>query len=178
MHKSNIKYPLVGIIYNWKGLKEENYLYTVEEMKKYDPQLLDDTLSNPNEFFSSQLIECANKTWEGILISNEEELYSFLTGELNDDIRDGEWYWENVLSDDLYGYKSNTLSDIMDELGIYHQQITSADNIRYPYLSECKDFEELKEALNIDVLDHIESFIAEYESLTSEERPKKINHYE
>ena len=23
-----MKYPLFGIIYNWKGLKEENYLYT------------------------------------------------------------------------------------------------------------------------------------------------------
>ena len=28
-----MKYPLFGIIYNWKGLKEENYLYTEEELK-------------------------------------------------------------------------------------------------------------------------------------------------
>ena len=30
-----MKYPLFGIIYNWKGLKEENYLYTEEELKQF-----------------------------------------------------------------------------------------------------------------------------------------------
>ena len=33
---------LFGIIYNWKGLKEENYLYTEEELKQFDNELYED----------------------------------------------------------------------------------------------------------------------------------------
>ena len=103
---------LFGIIYNWKGLKEENYLYTEEELKRFDEKLYEDCMAEPNKWHSSTEAPCAWKTWEGILIDNENMLNDFLNGKFNDLDRmedDEDWYWENVESNDLYGYASDTM---------------------------------------------------------------------
>lgn len=117
----------VGIIYNWKGLKEENYLYTLDEMAKYDFELLRDCINNPDVFNDSQKIECANKTWEGRLLRTDKEVKDFCNGHWNENIEllkqqnpkndYGDWYWENVLDNDLYGKKSETMKQNLDRLG-------------------------------------------------------------
>ena len=109
----------IGIVYDWKGLKEENYLYTLDEMAVHDFELLKDCLNEPDTFHGSVLIEVANKTWEGRLLRTEQEVRDFLNGrwnnnieemkEYNPDVDYSEWYWENVLDNDLYGKKSDTL---------------------------------------------------------------------
>ena len=117
----------IGIIYNWKGLKEENYLYTLDEMAEFDFELLRDCLNNPDTFNDSQKSECANKTWEGRLIKTDEEIRAFLRGCSNSDVEllkyknpetdYSDWYWENVLDNDLYGKKSETMKQNLDRLG-------------------------------------------------------------
>ena len=118
---------LIGIVYNWKGLKEENYLYTLDEIAKYDFELLKDCINNPETFNDSSKPVAANKTWEGRLLKTDEEVKDFLRGRCNEDIvclkeenpgtdYDG-WYWENVLDNDLYGEKSETMKRNLDRLG-------------------------------------------------------------
>lgn len=111
-------YPLFGIIYNWKGLKEENYLYTAEELKRFDEGLYKDCMAKPHEWHDSTLSECAWKTWMGIRLDDEFELEHFLTGDYNESLEtevDG-WYWENVKDNDLYGVTSNTMSEALKEI--------------------------------------------------------------
>ena len=113
-----MKYPLFGIIYDWKGLKEENYLYTAKELKKFDKELYDNCMAKPHEWHDSTKAECAWKTWMGFRIDDEFVLERFLTGDYNEDLEwevDG-WYWENVEDNDLYGYASNTMREALAEM--------------------------------------------------------------
>ncbi|MEE1084989.1 MAG: hypothetical protein UH850_14780 [Paludibacteraceae bacterium] len=116
-----MKYPLFGIIYNWKGLKEENYLYTAEELKKFDKELYDDCMKKPDKWHDSTMPDCSWKTWMGIAIKDKDELKWFLAGNDNDTERveyDEDWYWENVEDNDLYGYKSNTMIEALAKMKI------------------------------------------------------------
>lgn len=106
----------VGIIYNWKGLKEENYLYTLDELAEVDFKLLVECLNDPTTFILSQLIPCSWKTWEGRLLKTEEEVIEFLSGKFNDDAKCNgpDWYWENCVDNDLYGKDSYTMSEALE----------------------------------------------------------------
>lgn len=120
---------LIGIIYNWKGLKEENYLYTLDEMAKYDFELLRDCLNNPYYFNDSLRINSANKTWAGRLLETDDEVREFIGGKWNDDIDSlkrenpgvdySDWYWENVKDNDLYGEKSGTMRQALKRFGFF-----------------------------------------------------------
>lgn len=117
----------IGIVYNWKGIKEENYLYTLDEMAKYDFELLRDCLNNPDGFNNSSKAESADKTWMGRLLKTDEEVKDFLKGGWNDDIEllkwenpetdYSDWYWENVRDNDLYGEKSGTMKQALEKFG-------------------------------------------------------------
>ena len=112
---------LFGIIYNWKGLKEENYLYTEEELKRFDNELCEDCIAKPNEWHDSKKAECAWKTWMGILIDNESMLRDFLNGKFNDTERtevDEDWYWDNIESNSLYGHSSDTMRRVLEKLDV------------------------------------------------------------
>ena len=112
---------LFGIIYNWKGLKEENYLYTEEELKRFDKKLYEDCMAKPNEWCYSTMPVCGWKTWDGILIDSEEMLEKFLSGGFNDLERmevDEDWYWNNEENNDLYGYASDTMRKTLEKLNM------------------------------------------------------------
>lgn len=115
-----MKYPLFGIIYNWKGLKEENYLYTEEELRHFDKELYEDCVNGHlNEWHDSTMADCHWKTWMGFAITEKKYLEMFLSGEYNETERtdvDDDWYWENVEDNDLYGYKSNTMKEALIEV--------------------------------------------------------------
>lgn len=116
---ANIQYPLFGICYNWKGLKEENYLYTTEELKRFDPDLYWDCVQSPDEWHDSTLADCGWKTWMATKIDNERQLRAFISGGYNDTEREAEdedWYWENSLDNDLYGERSDTMKNVLNEL--------------------------------------------------------------
>ena len=110
---SKINLPLYGIIYNWKGLKEENYLYTGEELQRFDPELFEACNEQPGIFHDSTKVECAWKTWMGIRFDTEDDVKDFLSGGCNAfGDEDSDWYWENALDNDLYGEQSYTLIDV------------------------------------------------------------------
>ena len=114
-----MKYPLFGIIYNWKGLKEENYLYTEEELRLFDEELYESCMRGKLcEWHDSTKSECPWKTWMGFMITEEKYLKMFLSGQYNETERqdeDCDWYWENVLDNDLYGYPSDTMKQALAE---------------------------------------------------------------
>lgn len=107
----------IGLIYNWKGFKEENYLYTLDEMAELDFGLLAKCINHPTCFQESDKVECPWKTFEGRLLRSDEEVIQFLTGTWNDTSRMDEdseeytedWYWANQLNNDLYGVRSDTM---------------------------------------------------------------------
>lgn len=119
-----MKYPLFGIIYNWKGLKEENYLYTEDELKRFDKKLYDDCMQKPYEWHDSTLIDCAWKTWMGLRIDGEYTLEKFLEGDYNDEPaeNDDDWYWENSEDNDLYGYSSDTMKLALREMRVEYRE--------------------------------------------------------
>lgn len=118
----------IGIICNWKGLKEENYLYTLDEMADIDFPLLQACINDPDDLHSGWEFASANKTYDGILLRNDNEVRDFLSGEFNTDIEAmkainldtdySDWYWENVENNDLFGKPSSTLKNVMDRLQI------------------------------------------------------------
>ena len=118
-----MKYPLFGIIYNWKGLKEENYLYTAEELKQFDRQLYDDIMETPYEWHDSTKAACAWKTWMGFRIDGDYTLEKFLGGDYNDEPSEDDdgWYWENCEDNDLYGYSSDTMRLALKEMRIEYR---------------------------------------------------------
>lgn len=115
----------IGIIYNWKGLKEENYIYTPLELAEYDPTLLTNCLTSPNEWHPSTLSDCAWKTWEGTLLESDDEIRSFLNGDYNSDYEDecADWYWANEADNDLYGHTSHTMVNEIKRLNISEEYL-------------------------------------------------------
>lgn len=110
-----MNYPVFAIIYNWKGLKEENYLYTEQELKTFDKELYDDCISDVNNWHDSSKSVLACKTWTGKAILSDEDLKKFLSGEYNDKEDIGDWYWENSQLNDLYAIDSNTMKKALIE---------------------------------------------------------------
>ena len=128
----NLNLPLYGIICNWKGVKEENYLYTADELKKRDPELYN-LCCTSNEWHESTKSVVTNKTWSGKQLNNKRELFCFIAGGMNDTERKEEnedWYWKNSC-DDLY-----------DRTDLVHVPVSStmADALKW-YL---KGFEQYK----------------------------------
>lgn len=124
--KYGIEYPMFGIVYNYQCQKEENYLYTAEELMNFRPDLYADVMdsndgSAEDAFDASRTIIC-------YLLKGEEDVKNFLTGSRNslpvspesDDYEDvvADWYWESDLDNDLFGAKSETMSQIVELLDI------------------------------------------------------------
>ena len=127
-----LKFPLYGVIYNWKGLKEENSVYTEEQMLEVDPPAVYFAYNPDNWHDCCDGAFTANKTYVVFKIYNQEQLQEFLSGKLNDDIsfydqsegkpdengeygdwRDG-WYWENVAENLWTGCDNPTMQYILE----------------------------------------------------------------
>ena len=55
----------------------------------------------------------------GFAITEEKYLKMFLDGDYNETEReevDDDWYWENVEDNNLYGYASNTMREVLAEM--------------------------------------------------------------
>ena len=122
---------MIAIIYNYKGLAEHNYLYTDEEIQKYDPELFMSCVTNKGDWIESPLCPCGWKTWEGCYIHDNDvaSIKQFLEGRWNSDIKEMEfnnpdtdysdWYWDNNELNDLYdGIPSDTMKTWLKKCGI------------------------------------------------------------
>lgn len=108
---------LYGLVYNWKGLKEENSVYTAEQLAELD----DDYEPTATEFEGAI---AANKTYIVYLLNGENReqtisnVRSFMTGGKNDDPSyNGEgWYWETVTENFFTGAENPTTQKLIAEL--------------------------------------------------------------
>lgn len=91
-----LKFPLYGLIRNYKGLHEENCVYTEEQMRQYDPDVIEQLKiienSNKDCKWTDAIPRWGNDTALVKLLHNEEELRLFLQG--YDNI-DPDTYYQN-----------------------------------------------------------------------------------
>lgn len=135
MNEYGIEYPLYGIIYNCQGQKEENYLYSAEELSIFRPDLYVDVMSNG----SAEDAFDASKTLICYSLLDEESVKDFLTGGKNslpvspesDDYKKiaADWYWESKLENDLFGKKSNTMKKVIELLEINNSLLCGAVSV-------------------------------------------------
>lgn len=111
---------VVMIIYNYKGIKEENYLYLKEDLQR----------RMPNDEFT-KLVEngkdewqvnyfSPNKSYMAKIAKDEEELKAFVNGKFNEqdtEVESEDWYWENR-KDDLFCI-SNDLPNLIEMYSIH-----------------------------------------------------------
>lgn len=108
-----------GLLYNWKGLKEENSLYTAAQLKELDEAFV------PEDRYDGAI--AANKTYMAIRLTGktqeetDQNVRDFLTGKYNED-GDVEyiegWYWETVDENFFTGEKNETTLKYIDRLNI------------------------------------------------------------
>lgn len=114
-----VKFPVIGVICDWSGYSEHNYLYTPKQLSDRDPDLLYRLIAEETgsiitkrkntAFVQSDVLSDTNKTAVGFLIENRKMLFSFLSGFYNENKENNEsWYWENV-EFDLYALKDTKL---------------------------------------------------------------------
>ncbi len=112
-----IQYPVVGIIYNYKGLSETNYLCSLKELKQKDKSLYEvfADYSGMEQPVEDGYAYAANKTSCGILLRDKEELKEFLEFRHNavafHENQNEDWYCQ-LSSDDFYG--SQEKSKVME----------------------------------------------------------------
>lgn len=108
-----------GIIYDWKGLKEENSIYTAAQLKELDEAFV------PEDRYDGAI--AANKTYMAIRLTGktpeetDQNVREFLTGRYNEagDIEYIEgWYWETVEENFFTGEKNETTLEYIDRLQI------------------------------------------------------------
>ena len=108
-----------GIIYDWKGLKEENSIYTAAQLKELDEAFV------PEDRYDGAI--AANKTYMAIRLTGktpeetDQNVREFLTGRYNEagDIEYIEgWYWETVEENFFTGEKNETTLEYINRLQI------------------------------------------------------------
>lgn len=132
---------IYGLIYNWKGLKEENSIYTASELSELDEAFV------PEERYDGAV--AANKTYMVIRLTgkNQEEteqnIRRFLTGEYNKEevIPHDDWYWETVTENFFTGEQNQTTIDYIEKLQLSGSDLVMrstesiSDKVREPYRS-------------------------------------------
>lgn len=124
--KGIFEQELYGIIYNYKGIKEENYIYTRTQLEKLVPSFVPD-VDNYEGSFS------ANKSYYAFKLNGENEqetknnVRQFLTGGNNLVSEEGfDWYWETLKTDLFTGYENETAINIIEQqLGLSESELTS-----------------------------------------------------
>ena len=121
---------IYGLIYDWKGLKEENSLYTGKQLKELDAAFV------PEDRYEGAL--AANKTYTVIKLTGEtpeetdRNVREFLTGKYNED---GDmpfvhgWYWETVDENFFTGEKNQTTIDYINRLNIPSEALRMDENV-------------------------------------------------
>ena len=119
---------IYGLIYNWKGLKEENYVYTRSQLHK-----LDENFDAKADRYDGAI--AANKTYMVIRLEGatgeetERIIRDFLTGKYNEEDLGSEaepvegWYWETVTEDFFTGEKNQTAEALIHLFGLREDQL-------------------------------------------------------
>lgn len=122
---------IYGIIYDWKGLKEENSLYTVKQLKALDESYV------PQERYDGAF--WGNKTYMAFRLTGrtpeetDDNIRAFLTGKYNEtgDMPYIEgWYWETVEENLFTGEKNETTLEHIRRLQIPEDDLRMQENLQ------------------------------------------------
>ncbi|MDE6059371.1 MAG: ssDNA-binding domain-containing protein [Clostridia bacterium] len=118
--------PLYGVVYNWKGLKEENTVYTAAQLSAEDPDF------NP-ELDVQDGAFAANKTYFVYKLTGAtseetaENVRAFMTGNMNDTFDGAEmpegWYWETRTENLFTGGANPTTEKLIQYLGLKNNDL-------------------------------------------------------
>ncbi len=153
---------LVMIIYNWKGLKEENFLYTVEELQERNPNLCSGVVNYPKKWIHDSF--SADKTYVAKKVTSVEELYQFISGSFNDKEAsefNEDWYWA-LADEDLFG--------VNDDLFAFKNVPGFCDEAKGAF-----EFEKKKWRFREDILSH---YINSVSSKTFQDAENRLNDLE
>ncbi len=167
--------PLYGIVYDWKGLKEENTLYTAEQLQEHMPGFDSQTDLQEGAFD-------ANKTYTVIKLNGSEEaetihkVQSFLTGKYNyapEGIDD--WYWE-TRTDNLFTGEANPTAEKIiqyfnlkgEELSMRESKKENTNKEKYKTLKLGKEIIEVRGMYRNNLMRTYEEAKAEATTLTRE----------
>lgn len=119
---------LYGVIYNWKGLKEENSVYTAEQLQAADEDFNPELILQGGAF-------SANKTYDITKLNGEtpektaENIRQFLTGWNNDSFTDDDaempegWYWETKTENLFTGRPNPTTERLIKYLNLSEEDL-------------------------------------------------------
>ena len=164
-----------GLLYNWKGLKEENSLYTAAQLKELDEAFV------PEDRYDGAI--AANKTYMAIRLTGktqeetDQNVRDFLTGKYNEagdmEYIEG-WYWETVDENFFTGEKNETTLKYIDRLNIpsedlrmkeeyaIEQRQKKIDKIVYDIVNEgTEDTTQGNWIINFDQFGEDETFVRE-----------------
>lgn len=117
--------PLYGLIYNWKGLKDENTVYTAEQLIAEDPSFNPDLDLQDGGF-------AANKTYmiyklNGATVEETaDNVKAFMTGKKNYEAEqrdiDG-WYWETNTENLFTGRPNPTVETLIKHFNLTPEEL-------------------------------------------------------
>lgn len=142
----NVENDIYGIIYDWKGLKEENSVYTAAQLKELDEAFV------PEERYDGAI--AANKTYTAIRLTGQtseetdQNVREFMTGkynELGDMPFVNGWYWETVTENFFTGEPNQTTIDYLDRLHIPQEALRMSEEAQRAALQ--KKIDEIVEGI-------------------------------
>ena len=126
---------LYGVVYNYKGLLEENYVYTETQLKELDESFIPDVDEYEGAFV-------ANKTYTVYKLSRNtkeetiKNVREFMTGVYNNEYEptvNDEWYWETRTSELFSGSNNNpTTIEWIARLGVTEKELYFNEEDRLP----------------------------------------------
>ena len=141
---------IYGIIYNWKGLKEENSLYTESQLKELDEAF------KPEERYDGAI--AANKTYMAFRLTGnsqeetERNIREFLTGKYNQEevIPTEGWYWETVDSNLFTGEPNATTAEYIQRLNLSEQDLRMSEEENTKENSNTEQVQQVGQANQVD----------------------------
>lgn len=112
---TQIKYPLYAVIRKFKFITEYNYLYTGDELKRFDPKLYEmcnNDSYGKEEWHTSDKSPNSFVTFEGSRLNDISDVIKLFSGYFNGSMVS----WVNIKENDLYGESSSTLYNVYQSI--------------------------------------------------------------
>lgn len=123
--KEHVREDIYGVIYDWQGLKEENSLYTVKQLKEIDPAFVEGA-DRYEGGFSGDKTYTVYKLTGSDSVETEQNIRKFLTGGYNvtgDMVMYDGWYWETVDTNFFTDSWNETTLEYIKRLGIQDEDL-------------------------------------------------------
>ncbi len=121
-----LRKQLYGVVYNWKGLKEENSVYTAEQLQAVDEDFKPE-LDRQDGAFAANKTYIVYKLNGATVEETAANVKDFMTGGKNDDFDGSEmpegWYWETTTDHLFTGGKNATVETLIKHLNLSEKDL-------------------------------------------------------